>query len=259
MSRFRAGELVLLVDRKKRRYLIDLVGGGSFHSHAGLLSHDDIIDNPPGISLTSSLGAAFIALRPTLSDFILKMNRGAQVIYPKDLGAILMTADIFSGAHVVEAGMGSGALTMTLLRAVGNSGLVTSYEVREDHAKKAEQNIQRFFGKVSNHRIHHVDISEGIREKNVDRVLLDLPEPWEIVPLVVGALIPGGILLTYLPTIPQVQHTVETMEEHNFELIETLEVLHRGWNIAGSSVRPNHRMVAHTGFLTTGRLILGTK
>lgn len=250
-----AGELVLLVDRKQRRYLVTLEAGRTFHSHAGTLAHDALIGGEEGRRVRTSGGAELVALRPTLADYVLKMKRGAQVIYPKDIGPILVYADVFPGARVVEAGIGSGALTMALLRAVGADGHVTSYERREDHAAQAQANIAAFCGEVANHVLCIADVSAGIAERDVDRVLLDLPEPWDVVPAAAGALRAGGILLTYLPSVPQVQKAVDAMAAHGFGFRETFEVLHRGWNIDGLSVRPDHRMVAHTGFLTTARLL----
>ncbi len=194
------------------------------------------------------------ALRPTLAEYVLKMRRGAQVVYPKDSAAIVMLADVFPGAHVVEAGIGSGALTMTLLRAVGESGHVTSYETREDHAARAVTNVTRFMGTPANHTLRLEDVAL-MSETGVDRIVLDLPEPWRVAAAARGALVPGGIVLTYLPTVPQVQEAVDAFEACGFGMLETVEVLHRGWNVAGASVRPDHRMVGHTAFLTTARLL----
>lgn len=249
-----AGEQVMLIDGKDRRYLVRLEAGGEFHTHAGILSHDGIIGADEGALLRANSGVTYRVIRPTLTDFVLKMKRGAQVIYPKDLGPILVHADVFPGADVVEAGIGSGALTMALLRAVGPTGRVASYERREDHAAQARANIAAFCGDAANHVVHVADVSDGIAERDVDRVLLDLPEPWTVLPAAGASLRPGGILLTYLPTVPQVQKAVDAMQTHGFGLLETFEVLHRGWNIDGLSVRPDHRMVAHTGFLTVARL-----
>lgn len=253
---FTAGDLVLLVDRKQRRYLVTLAEGKSFHSHAGTLDHDLLIGGHEGRRVRTSGGAEVVALRPTLADYVLKMKRGAQVIYPKDIGPILVYGDVFPGARVVEAGIGSGALTLALLRAVGPAGAVTSYERREDHAAQASANIAAFHGETANHVLRLADVTDGIEERDVDRVLLDLPEPWTVVAAARDALAPGGILLTYLPTVPQVQKAVDAMGAHGFGFCETFEVLHRGWNIDGMSVRPDHRMVAHTGFLTIARLLV---
>lgn len=256
MARFAAGDKVMLVDRKDRRYLITLVEDGSFHSHSGYVSHSDLIGAEEGVVLRSTGGAAYQAVRPTLAEFILKMPRGAQVIYPKDLGPILMLADIFPGARVLESGVGSGALSMTMLRAGAD---VVGYEIREDFAAKARENVSAFLGADSADRFRVTvrDVYEGIDEKDLDRIVLDLPEPWRVVKHAEQALHPGGILVSYLPSIMQVAQLREALDESGFAMAETLEILLRTWKVEGQAVRPDHRMVAHTGFLTHARL-LGT-
>jgi len=197
-----------------------------------------------------------LALHPTLSEYVLKMPRGAQVLYPKDLGVIVQWADIYPGARVFEAGTGSGALTMTLLRAVGERGHVVSYESREDFARTAMKNIERYLGPVPNLTLRQKDAYEGIEEADLDRVVLDLPEPWQVVPHAATALRSGGVYLSYVPTIPQVMQTVEALHRAKvFSMIQTFETLLRTWNIEGRSVRPDHRMVAHSGFLTVARKV----
>ena len=252
-----AGDRVLLIDARDRRYLIVLTTGGSFHSHLGAVPHDDLIGRPEGVTVKSSGGSRLTAFRPTLADYQLKMKRGAQVVYPKDTALILVFADIFPGATIVEAGTGSGALTLALARAVGDGGRVVSYELRDDHAARAAENIgawyESFGGKPENLELRTGDIFEGIPERDVDRIVLDLPEPWRAVGTTTEALAPGGILCCYLPTIPQVSQTVEAMKSGGFGLISTTESLLRTWNVDGQSVRPDHRMVAHTGFLVTAR------
>ena len=250
---FEAGEPVLLIDRKSRRHLFDLAAGREFHTHTGVIGHDDIIGTPEGTRLRSTRGASFLALRPTLADAVLKMPRGAQVIYPKDIGPILMLADIFPGARVLEAGIGSGALSMALLRA---GAVISGYERREDFCARARANVERFCGSeaLARYRTEVRDVYEGIDESGLDRVVLDLPEPWQVVPHAAQALRPGGILLAYTPSIVQVQRLRQALEDSPFDLLETVEVLQRGWHVVGDAVRPNHRMVAHTGFLTVGRL-----
>jgi len=211
--------------------------------------------------VVSTRGERFRVLRPTLAEFVLEMPRGAQVIYPKDLGAILIGADVFPGARVLEAGTGSGALTMTLLRAVGPGGHVVSYEVRNEFARIAERNIRRFLGAADTLVLRRQDIYAGILREDapLDRIILDVPEPWRIAGHAVEALIPGGIFCSYVPTVPQVVQTTEALRHAGaFDLIETVEVLLRPWNIDGLSVRPAHRMVAHTGFLTTARRVQET-
>ena len=257
MSRpLRAGERVLLVDSKQRRHLVTLAEGGEFHSHAGVLRHDDLIGHDEGIAVRTTLGARLLAVRPTLGEYVLEMPRGAQVIYPKDLGPILLLADVFPGARVLESGVGSGALTMTLLRAVGPAGSVLGYELRDDFAKRALSNVEGFLGTDVPLDIEVRDAYEGIDASELDRVLLDLPEPWRVVKHATSALRPGGILLAYLPTIGQVARLREELAGSAFGMVETLEVLQRTWHVDGQSVRPDHRMVAHTGFLTHARLLV---
>ncbi len=252
---FSDGDLVLMVDAKGRRYLVHLHSGEKFHSHAGSFSYDEVVGSSEGVTVRSSGGQVFRIVRPTLGDYVLKMKRGAQVIYPKDIGPILVWGDIFPGARVLEAGLGSGALTMALLRAVGEQGSVVSYEMREEHASQALANIKMFLGDCPNHQVRIADIYDGIEETDLDRVMLDLAEPWWAVPHVASSLRLGGVLLTYLPTVPQLEKCSDAMRAGGFAFVETFEVMHRGWNIDGRSVRPDHRMVAHTGFLTVGRRV----
>ena len=251
----RDGERILLIDAKERRYLLTLRAGTMFHTHAGIVAHDDIIGAVEGSTVTGTTGRNFLALRPTLSDVVLKMPRGAQVIYPKDLGAILLAADIGPGQRVLEAGVGSGALSMTLLRAGAS---VVGYEIREDFAERARANVSAFLGPEADYRVEIRDVTEGIDEVALDRVLLDLPEPWRVLPHVATALRPGGILLAYLPTINQTTQLRQTLEHGPFGLTETVEVLRRTWHIEDRSVRPDHRMVGHTGFLTSTRRLADT-
>lgn len=252
----RAGEKVLLVDGKHRRYLTTLVPGERFHSHAGVVDHDRLIGQPEGTVVRSGQGARFTVFRPTLSDFILKMPRGAQVIYPKDLGPILVLADVFLGARILESGVGSGALSMTLLRAGAD---VVGYELRDDFAARARANVESFLGAeaVSRYRVEIRDCYDGIDETDLDRIILDLPEPWHVVKHAERALHPGGIVVAYTPSIVQATQLREALAGSGFALAQTIEVLQRGWYIEGQAVRPDHRMVAHTGFLTSARLLGG--
>jgi tRNA (adenine57-N1/adenine58-N1)-methyltransferase len=252
---FAVGDRVLLVDSKRRRHLITLAEGGSFHSHTGVLEHAAIIGRDEGLTVRTSLGARLVAVRPTLAEYVLKMPRGAQVIYPKDLGPIIMLADVFPGARVLESGVGSGALTATLLRAVGADGRVHGYEIRDDFADRAVRNVEGFLGPDQPLTVEVRDVYEGIELTELDRVLLDVPEPWRVVKHAEAALLPGGILLAYLPTIGQVMRLREELAGSAFGMVETVEILQRGWHVDGQSVRPDHRMVAHTGFLTHGRLL----
>ena len=249
---FALGDTVLLVDPKRRRYLITLEAGGQFHSHAGFLPHEDLVGRPDGSAVSTTQGQSFVAWRPTLSDYILKMPRGAQVIYPKDLGPMLMLADVSPGLKVLESGVGSGALSMALLRA---GATVTGYELREDFAERAVKNVGRMLGPEALERydVRLRNCYDGIDGDDFDRIILDLPEPWQVVGHAAGALRPGGILLAYTPSVVQVTRLRNELDGAGFALAETLEVLNRTWHVEDPAVRPDHRMVAHTGFLTHAR------
>jgi len=256
---FAEGERVLLVDRKDRRYLVRLRAGRSFQSHAGIVAHDDLIGAPEGSEVEARTGkgdrlanARYLALRPTLADVVLNMPRGAQVIYPKDLGAILLAADVFPGARVLESGVGSGALSMALLRAGAH---VLGYELRADFAERARANVEEFAGGLERYEVVERDVYEGIADERLDRVVLDVPEPWRVVAHAEGALVPGGILCCYLPSINQTEELRRTLARSRFGLAETFELLRRTWHIEGRAVRPDLRMVGHTGFITTARLL----
>lgn len=251
-SLLRSGEKVLLVDAKKRRYLLTLRPDAGFHTHVGIVAHNDLIGAFEGSTVLGSTGRRFLVVRPTLSDMVLKMPRGAQVIYPKDLAAILMEADIAPGMQVLEAGVGSGALSMAMLRAGAS---VVGYELREDFAGRAQENVAAMVGDRADYRVELRDVYLGIQEQGLDRVVLDLPEPWRVVPHAEVALRSGGIICAYLPTINQSSHFRQVLEKSAFGMASTLEVLHRTWHIEDRSVRPDHRMVGHTGFLTTARLL----
>ena len=251
-NQFRVGDLALLLDRKNRKYLVTLGDNQVFHSHLGRLSHDQVIDHSVGGWYRTDRGHTLLAVRPTLADFVLEMPRGPQIIYPKDLGLIVSLGDIFPGATVVEGGLGSGSLTAALLRAVGSTGQVITYEIDEKVVPKAQRNIQQILPDTSNLSVKIGDIYLGMAERNVDRVVLDVPEPWQAVPGTGDALVMGGILLSFLPTILQVHRLVMALQEDTrFQRLETTETLLRPWHVAERSVRPAHRMVAHSGFLTT--------
>ncbi len=250
---FAYGEKVLLIDAKKRRYLFTLKPDGEFHTHSGFLSHSEVVGSHEGSVLRSTKGAEFIVLRPTLEDFVIQMPRGAQVIYPKDLAPICMMADIYPGAKVFESGLGSGALSMTMLR---YGAKIDGYEIREDFANRAQTNVREFLGadSLTRYRVSVKDVYAGIDEVGFDRMVLDLPEPWQVVPHAEKSLRRGAILVAYSPSITQAVKTRETLGEGWLDH-RTLEVLHRTWHIEGTSVRPDHRMVAHTGFLTSARFV----
>ncbi|QQS24895.1 MAG: tRNA (adenine-N1)-methyltransferase [Actinomycetota bacterium] len=252
---FEFGDKVLLLDAKRRRYLVTLVEGGEFHTHAGFVPHGEIAGRPEGTRAVSTRGAKYLALRPTLEDFVVQMPRGAQVIYPKDLAPICMIADIGPGVRVLESGVGSGALSMTMLRWGAE---IVGYELREDFANRARTNVREFVGAAAleHYRVELRDCYEGIDERDLDRVVLDLPEPWRVVPHAAGgALRAGGILIAYTPSIMQVSRVREALDTAAWSEQRTLEVLHRTWHVEGQAVRPDHRMVAHTGFLTAARYL----
>ena len=252
-SKFEYGDKVLLIDTKKRRYLVTLKLSGEFHSHSGFVSHANIVGSTEGVVLYSTKGSAYSALRPTLEDFVIEMPRGAQVIYPKDLAPICIIADIAPGVRVFESGVGSGALSMTMLR---YGAEIVGYELREDFANRAQTNVLSFLGEeaLTRYSVHLRDCYEGIDETGFDRMVLDLPEPWRVVPLAEIALRRGGIFVAYTPSITQAVQVREALGGQWLEA-RTLEVLHRTWHIEGQSVRPDHRMVAHTGFLTVARFV----
>jgi tRNA (adenine57-N1/adenine58-N1)-methyltransferase len=252
-----SGELVVLRDERGRRSMIELRDGGTWHSHSGALDHDLVIGRPEGTSVPTPKGVEVVVLRPTREDFILKMQRGAQVVYPKDQAMIVSLADIRPGMRVVEAGAGSGALTLAMLDAVGPDGSVLSVERREDHAVDARRNVERFrSGAVSNWELEVGDVAAVLATTTAHRVILDLPEPWHALDGAAAALAPGGILLTYLPSVPQVMQITEALWAHGgFSDVATSETLVRGWDVDGLAVRPAHRMVAHTAFLTRARRV----
>ena len=230
---------------------------GVFSYHNGTLAHAELIGTPDGTTLRSSNGSPLIALRPRLADYVLKMKRGAQVVYPKELGAILMYADIYPGLTVLEAGTGSGALTMALTRAVGPSGRVVSCEIRQDHAKHGHKTVAKGLGGIPGWLDLRIgDVADEIGDVQPDRLILDLAEPWHVIPLAAQYLRPGGVACFYLPTVPQLQETHRALDETEaFVEVETFEILLRTWNIKGRSVRPDHSMVAHTGFVTVARRV----
>ena len=249
---FEESDLVLLLDRKSRKYLITLNREQIFHSHLGQLFHDQLINKSVGGWYRTDKGHVLLAIRPTLGDYVLEMPRGPQIVYPKDLGLIISLGDIFPGATVIESGLGSGSLTLALLRAVGHTGQVTTYEINESVIPKALNNIGKILPNANNLHVKVGDIYINLTERDVDRVVLDVPEPWNSVCGVGNALILGGILISFSPTILQVHQLVMALQDDGrFQRIETTETLLRPWHVTEQSVRPEHRMVAHSGFLTT--------
>ena len=256
MSTFQSGEPCLLIDGKGRQYLLKLNPDRQFQYHRGVLEHADIIGLSEGSWVEASSGGRLLAIRPRLADFILRMRRGAQVVYPKDIGPILVYADIGPGMTVVEAGTGSGALTMALARAVGEKGRVVSVERRDDHGERGRKNIERYFGgRPPQLELRAGEVETVIEEVEPERIVLDVPEPWHAVATAADHQPPGGILCGYLPTVPQVQTLVDALREGPFAEIEVKEFLVRDWNVSGRSVRPGHTMVGHTGFLVFARKV----
>lgn len=255
---FAVGDRVQLTDTKGRKYTVVLVEGAEFFTHHGAVRHDDLIGAPEGTVITSTKDADYLALRPLLTDYVLSMPRGAQVIYPKDAAQIVHEGDIFPGARVLEAGAGSGALTCSLLRAVGPSGRVFSYEIREDHAEHAERNVRTFYGDLPDTWDLRVeDLAETSVEQlggQVDRVILDMLAPWDCLPTVKDVLVPGGVLVVYVATTTQLSDVVETLRRQQcWTEPRAWESVNRGWHVVGLAVRPEHRMQGHTAFLVTAR------
>jgi tRNA (adenine57-N1/adenine58-N1)-methyltransferase catalytic subunit len=252
---FQPGDRVQVTDPKGRRHTVLLEPGALFHTHRGALAHDDLIGQPEGSVVVSTAGTQYLALRPLLADYVLAMPRGAQVIYPKDAAQILMFGDIFPGARVLEAGAGSGALTCSLLQAVGERGSVISYETRADHAEHAVANVERFFGTVvPNWQLRVADLVTHPADQQVDRAVLDMLHPWEALPAVSAALVSGGVLIVYVATTTQLSRCAEALREAGcYTEPQAWEALQRPWHIVGLAVRPEHRMVGHTAFLLSAR------
>lgn len=253
---FVIGDRVQLTDPKGRHYTMVLAPGAEFHTHRGAIGHDTVIGQPEGSVVTSTNGDPFLVLRPLLIDYVLSMPRGAQVIYPKDAAQIVHEGDIFPGARVLEAGAGSGALTCSLLRAVGPDGEVISYEVRDDHAEHARRNVSTFFGAYpDNWKLVIGDLAEcDLPEAGVDRVVLDMLAPWDVLDVVARILVPGGVLIVYVATVTQLSRTVEALREQQcWTEPRSWESLQRGWNVVGLAVRPQHNMRGHTAFLISAR------
>ena len=255
---FVVGDRVQLTDAKGRKYTVVLVEGAEFFTHHGAVRHDDLIGAPEGSIITSTKDANYLALRPLLTDYVLSMPRGAQVIYPKDAAQIVHEGDVFPGARVLEAGAGSGALTCSLLRAVGPEGRVFSYEIREDHAEHAERNVRTFYGEHPNNwDLRVADLAETSTEAlggQVDRVVLDMLAPWECLPTVSEVLVPGGVLVAYVATTTQLSDIVEALRRQQcWTEPRAWESINRGWHVVGLAVRPEHRMQGHTAFLVTAR------
>ncbi len=251
---FAVGDRVQLTDPKGRHYTMVLAPGGEFHTHRGAIAHDTVIGLPEGSVVKSTNGDPFLVLRPLLVDYVMSMPRGAQVIYPKDAAQIVHEGDIFPGARVLEAGAGSGALTLSLLRAVGPGGRVVSYELRGDHAEHASRNVATFFGDLpENWELVIADVAD-YSGPEVDRVVLDMLAPWEVLGAIADALVAGGVLMVYVATVTQLSRAVEAMREQQcWTEPRAWETMQRGWNVVGLAVRPQHNMRGHTAFLISAR------
>ncbi|AZA13570.1 tRNA (adenine-N1)-methyltransferase [Corynebacterium choanae] len=255
---FQPGDRVQLTDAKRRHHTIVLAAGGSYFTHKGEIKHDDIIGAHEGTVVTSAQGGQYLCFRHLMVDHVLSMPRGAAVIYPKDAGQILIEGDIFQGARVLEAGAGSGALSMALLRAVGPTGHVYSYEIRDDHIGFARDNVVEYFGEEPNWwSLRLGDLGEVTPEDlggPVDRIILDMVDPWNYLDQVTKLLIPGGVIMTYVATVPQLMNVVEGLRAQRcFTEPRSWETLLREWKVEGLAVRPEHRMNAHTAFLVFAR------
>ena len=256
---FAVGDQVQITDPKGRRHTVLLQPGKQFHTHQGALEHDALIGSPEGVVVTSTGGTPYLAFRPLLADFVLSMPRGATVVYPKDAAMIVGYADVFPGARVIEAGAGSGALSCSLLRAVGDAGAVYSYERRHEFADVARANVERFFGTVpATWQLTVGDLVDSLEtaplDEPVDRVVLDMLAPWECLDVVARALLPGGLVCCYVATTTQLSRVVEALrDDGRFAEPAPWETLLRTWHVEGLAVRPDHRMVGHTGFLVTAR------
>jgi tRNA (adenine57-N1/adenine58-N1)-methyltransferase len=252
---FTDDDLCILYDARGREHLVTLAAGATFQYDKGAIAHDDLIGKPEGSTVRSSNGSPVVAMRPRLADYVLNMRRGAAVVYPKDIGPILTWGDVGPGMTVLEAGTGSGALTMSLARAVCPGGRVVTVEQRDDHARHARRLIEAMgeaVPPVIDYRIG--DVADHVADVAPDRIVLDLPEPWSIVGPAAEHLPGGGVFVCYLPTVPQVQTVRDALEDtRRFTAVETFETIMRGWTVEGRSVRPDHRMVGHTGFITVAR------
>ncbi|NLV80456.1 MAG: tRNA (adenine-N1)-methyltransferase [Rhodococcus sp.] len=254
---FEVGDRVQLTDAKGRKYTVVLEAGKEFHTHRGGIVHDALIGADEGTVVCSTNGTPYLALRPLLVDYVLSMPRGAQVIYPKDAAQIVHEGDVFPGARVLEAGAGSGALTCSLLRAVGPEGAVSSFEIRADHAEHAVRNVETFFGeRPANWDLTVGDVADyDVAERGqVDRVILDMLAPWDALPAVSAALVPGGVLIVYVATVTQLSKVVEALREQTcWTEPRSWESMVRDWHVVGLAVRPEHRMQGHTAFLVSAR------
>ena len=252
---FKAGDRIQLTDPKGKLYTFTITPGKEWHTHKGWITHDELIGIPEGSVVSTTAGLRFTAFIPLLADYVLSMPRGATIVYPKDAAAIIGVADIYPGARVLEAGVGSGALTLSLLRAVGASGSVHSVERRQDFADNAQSNIENYFSQApANWTLDVGSVQEQIFDEKFDRVILDMLAPWECVEMAAHVLRPGGVFLAYVATTTQLSATAEALKaDGHFTEPESSETILRGWHHEGLAVRPQQRMIGHTGFLIYSR------
>ena len=252
---FKYGDRVQLTDAKGKLYSITLTKGSEWHTHKGMLKHDDLVGIPEGSIVATNQDLKFQAFRPLLADYVLSMPRGATIVYPKDAAMILGVADIKPGIRVLEAGVGSGALSISLLRAIGEEGMLHSVEIREDFAEISEKNVSSYFGgKPANWNLTIGALQDQTYEADFDRVVLDMLSPWECLDVASQALVPGGVFMAYVATTTQLSKIAEAIKESgNFTEPESSETIVRGWHHEGLAVRPQHRMIGHTGFLIFAR------
>ncbi|MFI5367246.1 MAG: tRNA (adenine-N1)-methyltransferase [Candidatus Binatia bacterium] len=256
-GQLQAGDAVLFIDRKEREYLRTLRPGARVHIRGGTMQADHLIGLDEGSIVYNTGKEPFLMLRPTFAQLIPSLPRRAQVIYPKDIGPILLWGDIYPGATVIEVGTGPGALSMALLRAIGPQGRLISYENRADFAEMAQQNVRQYYGETPNWTVKIADARDGFEERGVDRLTIDIAEPWHLLPAVAAALRPGGLVLGYVPTVMQVKQLVDGLHAHgSFKAVQSFETLLRFWHVQNLSIRPEHRMVAHTGFIIVARRVV---
>jgi len=252
----RTGDHVLFVDRKEREYLRVLRPGTRVHIRGGTMQADHLIGLEEGRIVYNTAKEPFLMFRPSFAQLIPNLPRRAQVIYPKDIGPILLWGDIYPGATVIEVGAGPGALSMALLRAVGPHGRVISYEARADFVEMAQGNVRQFYGEAPNWTIKLADALAGFDERGVDRLIVDIAEPWQLLPGAAAALRPGGVIVGYVPTVMQVKHLVDSLRAHGgFAAVQSFETLLRFWHVKNLSIRPEHRMIGHTGFIVVARRV----
>ena len=254
MSTLNFGQAVILIDKRRRETYTVLQEGKVLNLNGNVIKHDELVGLTSGERIESAKGSPFKVFKATLQQHILNMNRFATIIYPKDIGTILMQGDIGPGMKIVEGGLGSGALAMSILRAIGSEGHLTTYEIKQEAINCSKRNIEVFLGSVDHHMIVQRDIYEGIVEREIDRIVLDVPEPWHVVPHAADALVDGGIFVAYVPTVLQVHEVIKALRAHPAMYTTwSLEILERPWYVTEESIRPDHRMTGHTGFLVFSR------